>query len=185
MAEIDRTLHDFVAFLFKKVYYPSGVFCPSELIHEAYEVTVKDVQYHEPHADCDDIWLNITLARNELPVFLYRLGSIAYQKDPVKHNDLLNVIHWIMQEVCACQIYYSNRIGEGFRVVHGVGTVIGSRNTIGKGFKVYQGVTIGHRKDKESGCVIGDDVTVYANASILGAVNVPDKTVVKCGEIVK
>jgi serine O-acetyltransferase len=70
-------------------------------------------------------------------------------------------------------------IGRRFFIDHGTGVVIGETTHIGDGVKVYQGVTLGalsFPKD-ENGAIlrnvkrhptIGDDVVIYANATILG-----------------
>ena len=70
-------------------------------------------------------------------------------------------------------------IGEAFCIDHGTGIVIGETATIGRHVKLYQGVTIGARSfelDEEGNPVksgkrhpdIGDNVIIYANATILG-----------------
>jgi len=88
-------------------------------------------------------------------------------------------IHWLLKELCSCEIYFNNEIAEGFYVIHGEGTVIGSRNKIGKGFKIHQGCTIGHKKNGEgNGNVIGDNVTMYCNSSIIGELKIGDNVVV-------
>lgn len=56
-------------------------------------------------------------------------------------------------------------VGGGFYVGHGWGTVVNARH-IGKNFRVGQNVTIGSRNCKES--EIGDDVSVWAHAVVLG-----------------
>ena len=65
-------------------------------------------------------------------------------------------------------------IGHGFAIDHGTGVVIGETTVIGDRVRVYQGVTLGamavhkrlaHRKRHPT---IGDDVVIYANATILG-----------------
>lgn len=65
-------------------------------------------------------------------------------------------------------------IGIGFRIVHPIGIVI-SYCKIGENFTVYQNCTIGAKK---IGCgltpTIGNDVTMYANSSIIGGVEVAD-----------
>ena len=70
-------------------------------------------------------------------------------------------------------------IDTGFYIIHGEGTVIGSRNRIGKGFKIHQGCTIGHKKNGEgNGNVIGNDVTMYCNSSIIGELNIGNNVVI-------
>lgn len=67
-------------------------------------------------------------------------------------------------------------IGEYFFIDHGTGVVIGETTEIGSHAKIYQGVTLGAtstRKGQElSGKkrhpTLGDYVTVYSNASVLG-----------------
>ena len=81
-------------------------------------------------------------------------------------------------------------IGEAFCIDHGTGIVIGETATIGRHVKLYQGVTIGARSfelDEEGNPVksgkrhpdIGDDVIIYANATILGGdTHVGDRSVI-------
>ena len=70
-------------------------------------------------------------------------------------------------------------IGERFFIDHGTGVVIGETTVIGDNVKLYQGVTLGalsFPKDEEGKLVrdtkrhptIEDDVTIYAQATILG-----------------
>ena len=68
------------------------------------------------------------------------------------------------------------QIGEYFFIDHGTGVVIGETTVIGHHAKIYQGVTLGAtstRKGQQLAGVkrhptLGDYVTVYSNASILG-----------------
>lgn len=65
-------------------------------------------------------------------------------------------------------------IGRSFCIDHGTGIVIGETALIGNGVKVYQGVTLGAlvvQKEFASNKrhpTLGDNVVVYANATILG-----------------
>lgn len=76
-------------------------------------------------------------------------------------------------------IHPGARIGSRFFIDHGTGVVIGETTTIGNGVKIYQGVSLGAKsfqKDAQGRLVKGtkrhpnveDDVTIYANATILG-----------------
>jgi serine O-acetyltransferase len=76
-------------------------------------------------------------------------------------------------------------LGASFAIDHGTGVVIGETSTIGDRVRIYQGVTLGalavskrlaHRKRHPT---LGDDVVVYANATILGG-----DTVVGDGSII-
>ena len=70
-------------------------------------------------------------------------------------------------------------IGEYFFIDHGTGVVIGETSTIGKRVKIYQNVTIGAKSfdvEPDGTLVkgikrhpdIGDNVVIYAGATILG-----------------
>ena len=80
-------------------------------------------------------------------------------------------------------------IGHHFAIDHGTGTVIGATAIIGNNVKIYQGVTLGARSfdlDEDGNPVkgvprhpiIGDNVIIYSNATILGRVTVGDNAVV-------
>jgi len=76
-------------------------------------------------------------------------------------------------------IHPGARIGRNFFIDHGTGVVIGETADIGDNVKIYQGVTLGalsFPKDERGRLIRGykrhptveDNVTIYANAIILG-----------------
>lgn len=80
-------------------------------------------------------------------------------------------------------------IGEYFAIDHGTGVVIGETAIIGRNVKLYQGVTLGARsfptddndnliKGIPRHPIIGDNVVIYSNATILGRVTIGDGAVV-------
>lgn len=90
--------------------------------------------------------------------------------------------------VTGIDIHPAASIGESFAIDHGTGIVIGETSIIGKRVTIYQGVTLGaknFRYDEQGRPVnlprhpiLGDDVTVYSNASILGRVTIGNGAVV-------
>ena len=78
-------------------------------------------------------------------------------------------------------------IGPGLRIEHPVGIVIGGSVRIGKNFTILQNSTLGERRiDQYSdglGPVIGNEVTVCANAQILGHLTIANGTIVLGGAI--
>lgn len=158
----------FVDFLLTKVYQSKPI--PDDIIQTAFEKTVLDVNYHFPTLSKDEVKNRIETNDNELAVFLFRLGREIHENNL---DELKFEIHWLLKELCSCEIYFNNEIDTGFYIIHGEGTVIGSRNKIGKGFKIHQGCTIGHRKNGEgNGNFIGNNVTMYCNSSIIGQLNI-------------
>ncbi|ACB75709.1 serine O-acetyltransferase EpsC [Opitutus terrae] len=82
-------------------------------------------------------------------------------------------------ERTGCDLHPGARIGSHFFIDHCTGVVIGETATIGHHVKLYQGVTLGAKsfETDEAGDPIkgvkrhpdiGDHVTIYANATILG-----------------
>ncbi len=71
-------------------------------------------------------------------------------------------------------IHPGARIGESFAIDHGTGIVIGETAVLGNRVKLYQGVTLGALSVGKGMArtkrhpTIGDDVVIYANATILG-----------------
>ena len=71
-------------------------------------------------------------------------------------------------------IHPAATIGRLCYIDHGTGIVIGGTTHIGNNVKIYQGVTLGamfvekHMKDEKRHPTIGDNVIIYANATILG-----------------
>lgn len=72
-------------------------------------------------------------------------------------------------------------VGGGFYVGHGWGTVVNAQR-IGRNFRVGQNVTVGSRNCKEA--IIGDNVSVWANAIVLGDITVGDNCQVGAGAVV-
>ncbi|MES2543871.1 MAG: serine O-acetyltransferase EpsC [Bacteroidota bacterium] len=71
-------------------------------------------------------------------------------------------------------IHPGAKIGERFFIDHGTGIVIGETSKIGNDVKIYQGVTLGaltvskDKAEQKRHPTIGNNVVIYANATILG-----------------
>ncbi|MHC5190863.1 MAG: serine O-acetyltransferase EpsC [Planctomycetota bacterium] len=86
-------------------------------------------------------------------------------------------------------IHPGARIGDYFFIDHGTGVVIGETAVIGHHVKIYQGVTLGALsfpkdesgriiRDKKRHPTLEDDVTVYAEATILGDITIGEGAIV-------
>lgn len=86
-------------------------------------------------------------------------------------------------------IHPGARIGENFFIDHGTGVVIGETTIIGDNVKIYQGATLGalsFPKDERGRIIKGgkrhptleDNVTIYAEATILGNVTIGKNSVI-------
>ncbi len=84
-----------------------------------------------------------------------------------------------------CIISYKSIIGEGLKLPHPMGIVIGEGVTIGENVSIYQNVTIGRKYENiDEYPIIGNNVTIYANSIILGKVKIGDGAVIGCNSIV-
>jgi len=110
----------------------------------------------------------------------YRLAHELYLKD-------VPLIPRMMTEHAHCatgiDIHPGAAIGRNFFIDHGTGVVIGETTIIGDNVKIYQGTTLGalsFPKDERGRVIKGgkrhptieDDVTIYAEATILGNVTI-------------
>lgn len=86
-------------------------------------------------------------------------------------------------------IHPGAKIGSSFFIDHGTGTVIGETTVIGDNVKLYQGVTLGALSFPKDGCgslirgvkrhpSLEDNVTVYANATILGDITIGRNSII-------
>lgn len=111
-----------------------------------------------------------------LAISLQRLAHVLYQQRvPLLPRMLTEYGH----ERTGCDIHPGARLGNHFFIDHGTGVVIGETATVGAHVKLYQGVTLGAKSfevDNDGRPIkgvkrhpdIGDHVTIYAHATILG-----------------
>lgn len=111
-----------------------------------------------------------------LAISLQRLAHVLYHlKVPLLPRMLTEYGH----ERTGCDIHPGAQLGSHFFIDHGTGVVIGETATVGTHVKLYQGVTLGAKSfevDDEGRPIkgvkrhpdIGDNVTIYAHATILG-----------------
>jgi serine O-acetyltransferase len=115
---------------------------------------------------------------------------IAIATHRVAHELYLKDVPLIPRIMAECahartgiDIHPGARIGENFFIDHGTGVVIGETSVIGDNVKIYQGTTLGalsFPKDERGRIIKGgkrhptieDNVTIYAEATILGDVTI-------------
>ncbi len=109
-------------------------------------------------------------------VFAYRVARVLYEQGaPLAPRMICEQAHGRT----GVDIHPGARIGARFFIDHGAGVVIGQTCEVGEGVKLYQGVTLGAKSfpvDERGALVrgtkrhptLGDRVTVYAGAVVLG-----------------
>lgn len=116
----------------------------------------------------------------------YRIARALYSLGvPLMPRLMSEIAH----SVTGIDIHPGAQIGRRFFIDHGTGVVIGATCVIGNDVKVYQGVTLGARsfprsddgeiiKGIDRHPIIGDRVTIYSGATILGRVHIGSGSVI-------
>jgi serine O-acetyltransferase len=138
------------------------------VIREALLLDANAIYEGDPAADSVD---EVILA---YPGFLaiagYRIAHELHDRAALFSRLLAEVAH----RATGIDIHPGAQIGASFAIDHGTGIVIGESAVLGARVRLYQGVTLGAarvNKGMEGGKrhpTIGDDVVIYANATILG-----------------
>jgi serine O-acetyltransferase len=111
-----------------------------------------------------------------LAISVHRLAHVLYELDVPLMPRIMS--EWAHART-GIDIHPGARIGRNFFIDHGTGVVIGETTDIGENVKIYQGVTLGalsFPKDERGRIIrkakrhptVEDNVTIYANAIILG-----------------
>ena len=104
-------------------------------------------------------------------VFLYRIQKLCLDLNLIRFELLISNINYFLTgtEICA-----GAKIDAPMIIRHPSGIVIGGGTTIGKRATILQGSTMGQASVlsniRNPGPIIGDDVIVGANSSILGSI---------------
>ena len=119
------------------------------------------------------------IAYQRMAHYLYKKGVAIIPRIITEHA----------HTITGADIHPGAQIGEAFFIDHATGVVIGGTSIIGKNVKIYQGVTLGAKSfplDEQGHPVkgikrhpnVGDNVVIYANATILGNINIENGVVV-------
>lgn len=110
----------------------------------------------------------------------HRFAHLLYQHDvPLLSRLIAEQTH----QLTGIDIHAGASVGRRFFIDHGTGVVIGETTVIGDGVTLYQGVTLGAKsfqvdafgnlvKGVPRHPIVGNDVTIYANATVLGRVTI-------------
>jgi serine O-acetyltransferase len=156
-----------------------------------------DIRRRLPDPGFGDYLRHLFFSADYTAVLLYRLSRyFTYRKFAPFNRGiryLPNFLYRLNVMICGADIDRSADIAEGFMIGHSPGVVIGARVSAGKNLTVFSGVTLGARErvidpeEKRTAHrfpVIGDNVTVYTGAKILGPVNIGDNAVVGANAVV-
>jgi serine O-acetyltransferase len=112
----------------------------------------------------------------------YRIYARWYPKGGIKRA-IARILWLRVVRTTGCYISPLAHIGPGLELRHATAIVIGDGVTIGRRAAIYQNVTIGTRGGNEYP-VLGDNVTVYAGACVLGRVRIGNNAVIGANAVV-
>jgi serine O-acetyltransferase len=124
---------------------------------------------------------------------IHRLYSLMRRLHDMGVPFIPDLIRKYIRTVYACDLPFSVELGEGTRFPHnGLGVVIHGATKIGKNCQIYQNVTLGgdgRRRDRDANGVaavptIGDDVTIYAGAVVIGPVIIGEGATIAANAVV-
>ncbi len=117
-------------------------------------------------------------------VSMYRLSNFLHNK----HFRLLpKLIHRLDIILFSADISPSADIGGGLRIAHPLGIVIGYDAVIGKNAQIFQNVSIGssdHVKNNRVMPTIGDNVSIFTGAVVIGAIQIGDNVSIGANAVV-
>ena len=126
-------------------------------------------------------------------VAIHRIGHFLLQQGV---PDIPRMLNEIVHSDTGIDIHPGAEIGDSFFIDHGTGVVIGETTVIKDNVKIYQGVTLGALSFPKDACgmllrdikrhpTIEDNVTIYANASVLGPITVGEGSIIGSNAWVK
>lgn len=116
----------------------------------------------------------------------FRNGNALYRKHGFWKilYGIVSVIHTHNKHRLGIQIKLGTDIGGGMRFPHYSGIVL-AMCKIGNNCTIHQNVTIGRTFGENDGCpIIGDNVIIFANSSIVGNIKVGNNVIIGANSIV-
>lgn len=114
----------------------------------------------------------------------YRIAHALHQRG---WRRLAGVVTVICHVLTGADIRPDALIGPGLVVVHPTGVVVGGGVVAGKNLSLWGSNTLGYTwraDEKEGSPVLGDEVAVFAHASIFGGVRVGDRVLIGAHSLV-
>ncbi len=116
-------------------------------------------------------------------ILMQRVSHNLYMRGEYKIARLIN--YW-SRVLTGADIHPGATIGKGFFIDHATGVVIGETTIIQDNVSIFQGVTLGgvSTSKKKRHPTIGNNVTIGANASVLGDITIGDNVKIGAGSVV-
>ena len=167
----------------------------ASIIAELFAGTLPDIRA-QVDDDVEAAFLSDPAARSTDEILICYPGAIASLYHRIAHQLHLlgapiaaRLISALGNERTGIDIHPGAAIGRSFFINHGTGVVIGETAVVGDRVRIYQHVTLGARtapgaarRHVRAGTrrhpIVGDDVVIYAGATILGPVSIGSRSIV-------
>lgn len=113
-------------------------------------------------------------------IFLYYLANTIHRFG--ENSNLATKVYYLNKILHSVDWYYEIELPEYWGVEHPLASVLG-RAKYSKGFFFYQGCTVGGNKGKYP--IIGKNVVLYSNVTVLGDTSIGDNVAISTGTTVK
>lgn len=182
-----HTIKELLSRIIYKSYLPKSYFSIDDaILNKSTKIFEKDYLrwYDNTNIDINKLFLTPQL----ISVLCYRISRELFLKSQLSNNQQIGggneeyAYSLLGRQIGLTEIFFSAEIGEGLKINHGGGTVIGARCKIGNNCTIHQGCTIGDRKGGRP--VIGNNVMIYAGSLILGDINIGDNSVIGANSVV-
>ena len=115
-------------------------------------------------------------------IALYRASQ--YCKHRLRMHLIPNFLYRLIRVIFSCELPYNTTIGRNTLFIHnGLGCVVHPKAVIGNDCRIYQNVTIGGRNGSGAP-IIGNNVTIYAGACVLGGIHIGDNAQIGANAVV-
>jgi serine O-acetyltransferase len=143
-----------------------------------------DLAAHSHRRGLKGLLVALVFSPGLLTVLLHRIAVRLYAGN--KLSRLAGRLLWRFNTGrSGCFISLECCIGPGFELPHPTGVVIGDGVRIGAGVSIYQSVTLGRRNAFDAAYPeLGDGVTLYAGAVVLGPVKLGNGVCVGANSVV-
>lgn len=117
------------------------------------------------------------LNTDQYAMFLYFVSNTIWKEG--KNAELASKCYGLNKALHSLDAYYEINLPDIFCLIHPIGTVLG-RGEYSDYFVAYQGVTVGQSPNGDHP-VIGAEVVLYANSSVLGKSVISANSIVSTG----
>lgn len=196
MTDLD-SIEIVLAVLIRKSYIPGKYFHVNKaLLQESTAVFRSDYDRWYPRSGSVDIdrlfttpqliamlCYRISHSINSLPPPTHTHSGARFSECTTEHTRYAADAYSLLgREIGQIEIFYSSCIGKGFKINHGIGTVIGARCIVGDNCTIHQNCTLGDRNGGRP--KIGNNVTIYAGSLILGDITIGDNSIIGANSVV-